>query len=148
LNDISPPKLAINMLRSLLLSILLILVISCSVRQNSILGTWYFDRFGGPHGEIAESKDIVNANQQDKGMMFTFATNNKFIVNRPDGGSSPNGTQDYQVLQNSRLIVIGIDTMRIMLLTSDILELCPTSGPRAALFLKRSKDGKTSMSAP
>jgi hypothetical protein len=148
LNNISPSKLAINMLRSLRLSIFLTLAISCSARQISILGVWYFDRFGGPHGEIAESEDIVKTNQHDKGMMFTFTKDNKLIVTLPDGASNPNGTQDYRVLQNPRLIVIAGDTMQIMLLTSDILELYPKNESKAALFLKRSKEGKTSLSAP
>jgi len=37
-----------------------------------ITGTWYFDRFGGPHGEIAESAEIVKANKLNKGLMITL----------------------------------------------------------------------------
>jgi hypothetical protein len=135
------------MLRSSLLSISLMFIIFCcaNAQQNNILGKWYFDRFGGPHGEIAESQNIVKANQQNKGMALTFTKDNKVTKDLPDGTSS---TVNYQLLANRKLIVLAGDTMRIMLLTSDILELYPITETRPALFLKRSKDGKSSMSAP
>ena len=57
-------------------------------------------------------------------------------------------TIDYKLLDDRREVVIGADTMQIMLLTSQILELYPNDQHQAALFLKRNKDGKTAMSAP
>jgi hypothetical protein len=54
----------------------------------------------------------------------------------------------FQYLASRQEIVLHGDTMKIMLLTLDILELYPISGTKPALFLKRNKDGKTSMSAP
>jgi hypothetical protein len=116
-----------------------------NAQQNAILGKWYFDRFGGPHGEIAESPDIVKANQQNNGISFTFTKDNKMFRVQPDGNSM---TVNYQVLPDRKQVVIERDTLQIMLLTSDILELYPITETRPALFLKRSKDGKTSMSAP
>ena len=57
-------------------------------------------------------------------------------------------TIDYKLLDDRREVVIGADTMQIMLLTSQILELYPNDQRQGALFLKRNKDGKTAMSAP
>jgi len=59
-----------------------------------------------------------------------------------------NSIADYQVSYDLRQVICAGDTLRIMLLTSEILELYPKDESRPALFLKRSKDGKTSMSAP
>lgn len=53
----------------------------------------------------------------------------------------------YKLFPDRKEVIIQGDTMRIMLLTADILELYPTSDTKPALFLKRTKNGKTSMSA-
>ena len=130
--------------------IYLMLTIACltNVQKPDISGTWYFDRFGGPHGEIAESPEIVKANKQNEGRIFTFTKDNKLISRQPGGMEINNSTVDYHVLPERRQVIIGSDTLQIILLTSEILELYPKNESRPALFLKRSKDGKTSMSAP
>jgi len=62
------------MFRHLHRSIFLFLILFCSFMDHKvdITGTWYFDRFGGPHGEIAESAEIVKANKLNKGLMITL----------------------------------------------------------------------------
>jgi hypothetical protein len=57
-------------------------------------------------------------------------------------------TSSFRLLAGGHEILLERDTMRIMLLTSEILELYPVSEQKPAMFLKRSKDGKTAMSAP
>jgi hypothetical protein len=138
------------MLRSLFASAALVFIFSCSVnsQRNSIQGIWYFDRFGGPHGEIAESPEAVKANRQNEGTMFNFTADNKLITSLQGGSINNNNTQNYQVLSDRRQIIIGGDTMQIMLLTPDILELYPITETKPAVFFKRTKDGKTSISAP
>lgn len=135
--------------RPLCFPVALMLIFSWSCTQKPDLsGTWYFDRFGGPHGEIAESPEIVQANRQDQGLTFTFAKDHKLIKSQEGGPNINNSTATYQVFYNRRQVIIEGDTLQIMLLTSEILELYPKNESRAALFLKRSKDGKTLMSAP
>jgi len=68
---------------------------------------------------------------------------NRFIV-----GKKNIAVVKFQVFYDRKEIVIDGETMKIMLLTKEILELYPKNENRSALFLKRSKDGKTSMSAP
>ena len=140
------------MLRSLLLAILPMLFLFCctNAQQKGILGKWYFDRFGGPHGEIAErsDSDMLRANKQDIGTTFTFAADNKLTVSPPGGSKNDSRSQDYQLFPDRKLVVIGSDSFRIMLLTSDILELYLVNETKPALFLKRTRDGKTAMSAP
>ena len=113
-------------------------------QQVTITGDWYFDRFGGPHGEIANSPNIVKANKDEDGTMFTLTKDGKFTTTQPNGFRN---TTDYQYIVKRRLVILGKDTMKVMLLTSKILELYPTNGKQPALFLKRAKGGKTSMSA-
>jgi hypothetical protein len=113
-----------------------------------IRGVWYFDRFGGPHSEIAMSADIANANKMDKGMSFTFRNDNKMITKPPGGHTADSTVVKYQVFYDRKEVVLDGVTMKIILLTSDILELYPKDESKPALFLKRSKNGKTSMSAP
>lgn len=138
------------MLHSLKLSICLMLVFSyaSNAQKPDISGTWYFDRFGGPHGEIAKSPEIVKANKQNEGLTLTFTKGNKMISSQPGGMKINNSTVNYQVLYDRKQVIIDSDTMRIMLLTSEILELYPKNETRPAIFLKRSKGGKTVMSAP
>jgi hypothetical protein len=129
------------------LTICLLFIFSCSgYGQNvDIYGKWYFDRFGGPHGEIANDGEIGKANKQNEGMSLTFTKDNKAIMQRKNGAAM---TAPFQLLADHKEIILRGDTMRIMLLTSTILELYPVSNDKPAMFLKRSKDGKTAMSAP
>jgi len=127
---------------------MLIFSFSSNAQKPDILGKWYFDRFGGPHGEIAESPEIVKANKQNKGLTLTFTKDNKMISSQQNGMKINNSTVNYQVLYDRKQVIIGSDTLQIKLLTSDILELYPKNESRPALFLKRSKDGKNLMSAP
>jgi hypothetical protein len=132
------------------LPICLLLIFSCfaGAQQPGILGVWYFDRLGGPLGEIASDPQILKANKQNEGLSLTFAKDNKMISSQQVGAKLNNSTVDYKVSYDRKQVIIGGDTMRIMLLTSDILELYPVNERRPALFLKRSKEGKTVMSAP
>lgn len=50
-------------------------------------------------------------------------------------------------IMDRKEVIIDDETMKIMLLTSEILDLYPKDENRPAPFLIRSKDGKTSMSA-
>src|SRR5882757_5169108 len=112
-----------SMLHSLHLSVFLMLIFSFSsnAQKPDILGKWYFDRFGGPHGEIAESAEIVKANKLNKGLMITFTKNNKMIYSQPGGMRQNNSIADYQVSYDLRQVICAGDTLRIMLLTSEIL---------------------------
>jgi hypothetical protein len=112
-------------------------------QKADIYGNWYFDRFGGPHGEIVKDGEIAKANKQNEGVSFTFTNDNKAILQQRNGATM---TASFQILAGRKEIVLHCDTMRIMLLTSDILELYPISEEKPAMFLKRSKDGKTAMS--
>lgn len=140
----------VGLLTILRWTILLPFVLLCSwnIQQLDVTGVWYFDRFGGPHGEIAESSSIVKANQQNKGTIYNFEKDRTLVRSRPGGTAGDVSTIKYQILYPSKLVIIGGDTLKIMLLTSQILELYPKDETRPALFLKRSKDGKTAMSAP
>ena len=113
-------------------------------QKAEIFGNWYFDRFGGPHGELVKDGEIAKANKQNEGYSFTFTKDNKAIFRQKNGATM---TAPFQLLESRKEIVLHGDTMRIMLLTSEILELYPISEEKPALFLKRSKDGKTAMSA-
>jgi hypothetical protein len=125
---------------------LLLTAISCySLQSQNITGTWYFDRFGGPYGEKAQSAEILKANQQNAGISFNFSQDNKLIIVNPDGTRK---TVNFTEIPAKKLLVIASDTMRIMLHTADILELYPISETKPAVFLKRTKDGKTLMSEP
>jgi hypothetical protein len=117
-------------------------------QKADIKGIWYFDRFGGPHGEISEDSEIVKANKENKGLTMSFTKDNKMISEQPGGMRVNNSVVNYQVFYDRKEVIISGDTLKIMLLTSEILELYPKDESRPALFLKRSKDGKTSMSAP
>jgi len=114
-------------------------------QKVEIYGKWYFDRFGGPHGEIVKDGEIAKANKQNEGFSFTFTNDNKVILQQKNGATM---TAPFQLLTSRKEIVLKGDTMRIMLLTPDILELYPISEEKPAMFLKRSNDGKTTMSAP
>lgn len=113
-------------------------------QKAEIYGKWYFDRLGGPHGEIVKDGEIAKANKQNEGISFTFTNDNKAILQQKDGSTM---TVPFQLLADRKEIVLQGDTMRIMLLTKDILELYPVSEEKPAMFLKRTRDGKTSMSA-
>ncbi|HEV3223994.1 hypothetical protein [Pedobacter sp.] len=117
-------------------------------QQADIRGVWYFDRFGGPHGEISKDSEIVKANKINKGLIITFKDDNKMISKPPGGNANNNSVVNYQVFYDCKEVIIDGETIKIMLLTSEILELYPKDESKPALFLKRSKDGKTSMSAP
>jgi hypothetical protein len=114
-------------------------------QQAEFTGDWYFDRFGGPHGEVAHSEDIDKANKQQAGSKFTFTNDGKFRTIQQDGTRN---TMDYGYLASRREIILGKDTLKIMLLTAKIMELYPVSGKQPTLFLKRSKNVRTAMSAP
>ena len=134
------------MLRRFHLAVCLILI-SCGPsygQKAEIYGKWYFDRFGGPHGEIAKDAKIAKANKQNEGLSFTFATDYKAILQQKNGATM---NVPFQLLASRKEIVLQGDTMRIMLLTSDMLELYPISEEKPAMFLKRSKVGQTAMSA-
>ena len=105
----------------------------------TVMGDWYFDRVGGPHGEVSHSKDIVKANADEAGYMFTLTKDGKFTTTQPNGTQN---TSDYQYIVKRHEIILGKDTMKIKLLTSKILELYPTNGKQPSLFLRRNKDGK------
>jgi len=113
-------------------------------QKAEIYGKWYFDRFGGPHGELVTDGEIAKANKQNEGYSFTFTKDNKAIFQQKNGATM---TAPFQLLERRKEVVLHGDTMRIMLLTSEILELYPISEEKPAMFLKRSKDGKTAMSA-
>jgi hypothetical protein len=98
--------------------------------------------------EIEENGEIGKANKTNKGMTMTFTNDGKMISKPPGGNTSNNIVVNYQVFYDRKEVIIDGETMKIMLLTSDILELYPKNESRAALFLKRNKDGKTSISAP
>ena len=134
------------MLRRFRLAVCLLLISYCPGygQKAEIYGKWYFDRFGGPHGEIVKDGEIAKANKQNEGFSFTFTNDNKAILQQKNGATM---TAPFQLLASRKEIVLQGDTMRIMLLTSDILELYPISEEKPAMFLKRSKDGKTAMSA-
>jgi len=117
-------------------------------QKADIKGLWYFDRFGGPHGEIAKSPGIIEANKMNKGMTITFTNDGKAIRKPPGGNAGDNSVVNYQVFYDRKEVILDGETLQIMLLTSEILELYNKDGTKAALFLKRSKDGRTSMSAP
>jgi len=123
-----------------------LLIFSCPGygQKAEIYGKWYFDRFGGPHGEISKDAEAVKANKQNEGLSLTFTKDNKVIMQRKTGDAM---TVPFKLLADKKEITLGRDTMRIMLLTSAILELYLVSEDRPAMFLKRSKDGKTAMSA-
>jgi|GEM_PF-3208567 len=113
-------------------------------QRAEIYGKWYFDRFGGPHGEIVKDGEIAKANKQNEGISFTFTNDNKAILQYKNGATV---AAPFQLLPSRKEIVLHGDTMHIMLLNSEILELYPVGEEKPAMFLKRSKDGKTAMSA-
>jgi len=134
------------MLRSFHLAVFLLLI-SCGPgygQTAGVYGKWYFDRFGGPHGEISRDAEIAKANKQNEGLSLTIVNDNKAIFQQKNGATM---SVPFQLLASQKEIVLQGDTLRIMLLTSDILELYPISEEKPAMFLKRSKDGKTAMSA-
>jgi hypothetical protein len=135
-------------MKLLLIGIIFCFHSSISYSQHAdINGVWYFNRFGGPHGEISDDPEIIKANKINKGLMITFTGDNKMISKLP--GNSANSTVvKYQVFYDRKEVIIDGVTMKIMLLTSDILELYPKDESRPALFLKRNKDSKTAMSSP
>ena len=112
-------------------------------QKAEMYGKWYFDRFGGPHGEIVKDGEIAKANKQNEGISLTFTRESTAILQQKNGATM---TAPFRILDDRKIILRG-DTMRIMLLTSDILELYPVSETKPAMFLKRDKDGKTAMSA-
>jgi hypothetical protein len=122
----------------------LLVIFSCTGygQKPEIYGKWYFDRFGGPHGEIANDGEIGKANRQNEGMTLTFTKDNKAILQQKSGAPM---TAPFQLLANRKEIVLRGDTMRIMLLNPSILELYPISDDKPAMFLKRNKDGKTAI---
>ena len=121
------------------------LILSCSDygQKAEIYGKWYFDRFGGPHGEVVKDGSIAEANKENEGFSLTFTKDNKAVLERRDGTKM---NAYFHYLASSEKIVLQEDTLQIMLLTSDMLELYPVSETKPAMFLKRNKDGKTSMS--
>jgi hypothetical protein len=130
------------------LFILSILLCPTRFQQPEITGTWYFDRYGGPHGEISKRAEILEANRLYQGTSFIFTKEGILIRDFPHGRQHNTTSINYRINYPSRLAIIGTDTMRIMLLTPQILELYPNNGKSMAMFLKRKKEGKTAMSAP
>ena len=114
-------------------------------QQAEFTGNWYFDRFGGPHGEVVKNADIDKANQQEAGFKFVFTKDGKFKSIEPNGMHT---TKDYEYLAGPRRIIIDGDTMKIAMLTSEAMELCPTNAKQPALFLRRNKEERTAMSTP
>jgi len=108
-----------------------------SLQQPDFTGDWYFDRFGGPHGEVAKGDSIDKATKKWTGYKFTFTRDGKCKTTEVDGTRD---TKFYQYIPEQRLVILEGDTMKIMLLTSRSLELYPTNGRQPALFLRRSKE--------
>lgn len=132
--------------KKFVLAVFSLLFLSCPGygQKAEIYGKWYFDRFGGPHGEVVKDGAIAEANKQNEGLSITFTKDDQAILDHGDGAKM-NGSFHY--LANQGKIVLQGDTLQIMLLTTDILELYPISETKPAMFLKRNKNGKTSMSA-
>lgn len=112
------------------------LFLLCFFQQPDFTGDWYFDRFGGPHGEVAKGDSIDKATKQWTGYKFTFTKDGKCKTTEQDGTRD---TKFYQYIADRRLVILEGDTMKIMLLTSRNLELYPTNGRQPALFLRRNK---------
>jgi hypothetical protein len=119
------------------LAICCLLILSCSAcgQKAEIYGKWYFDRFGGPHSEVVEDGEIARANKLNKGLSFTFTKDDGAIYEQADGAKM---NAPFHILPGRKGIVLHGDTLKIMLLTPDILELFPVSGTKPAMFLKRS----------
>jgi hypothetical protein len=66
-------------------AVFLILICSCTGHRVDLTGLWYFDRFGGPHGEISESPEIAEANKLNKGLTITFSNDNKMTSTQGGG---------------------------------------------------------------
>jgi hypothetical protein len=119
---------------------LLIAFLLFPAQQAELTGDWYFDRFGGPHGEIAKNDSIDKANKKFEGVKFTFTKDGKFRSVEQDG---THNTKAYEYIPGQRLVIVDGDSMKIMLLTAMNLELYPINGRQPTLFMKRSKEGKT-----
>src|ERR1700761_5456077 len=70
----------------------------------TVMGDWYFDRFGGPHGEVSHSAEIVKANKDEEGYMFTLTKDGKFTTTQPNGTQN---TSDYQYIAKRHEIILG-----------------------------------------
>jgi len=128
------------------LSLFLGMALFCPLQQPEFYGDWYFDHFGPRNGEVVKSDEIDKANKQEAGYKFTFTKDGKFFRTIQSDGSR--NTTDYGYLADRRLIIVGTDTMKIVLLTSQAMELYPINGKQPALFLRRNKDEKKATSTP
>ena len=106
------------------------------LQQTEFTGDWYFDHFGPRNGQVVKSDEIDKANKQEAGYKFTFTKDGKFRTIQSDGTRN---TTDYGYLANRRLIIVGTDTMKIVSLTSQAMELYPINGKQPALFLRRTQ---------
>jgi hypothetical protein len=121
------------------LLILFLFFISCTHPQKApITGLWYFDRFGGSHGEIAQDSSVIKVNMENKGLTINFTTDNKLISSQPGGLERNKFTTSYKILDDQSKIIINGDTMTIKVLTKDMLELF-IDNSMTALFLNRAK---------
>lgn len=125
--------------------LVLMALLFCPLQQADYTGDWYFDRFGGPNGEISHTDAIDKANKQEAGYKFTFTKDGKFRTVQSDGTRN---TTDYQYIHKGRLIVLGRDTMKIVRLTATAMALYPTNGKQPTLYLRRNKEVKGAGSAP
>lgn len=116
-----------------------------ALQQPEITGDWYFDRFGGPHGEVSKGDSIDKATKEWAGYKFVFTKDGRCRTIQQDGARV---TKNYEYIPSRGLVIFEKDTMKISLLTAQSLELYPINGKQPALFLKRNKDEKTAMNAP
>ena len=113
-----------------------------TLQEPEITGDWYFDRFGGPHGEVSKGDSIDKATKEWTGYKFVFTKDGKCRTIAKDGSRV---TKNIEYIPDRRLVIFEQDTMKIMLLTAQNMELYPVNGKQPALFLKRNKEEKTAM---
>jgi hypothetical protein len=115
------------------------------LQQTDFTGDWYFDHFGPRDGQVSQKEDIDKANKQEAGYKFTFTKDGMFRTIQSDGTRS---SMNYGYRADRRQIILGTDTMKIVSLTSQTMELYPINGKQPALFLRRNKDAKAVVSQP
>lgn len=108
----------------------------CPLQQADYTGDWYFDHFGPRNGQVVKSDELDKANKQEAGYKFTFTRDGKFKTTQSDGTRN---TTDYGYLADRRLIIVGTDTMKIVSLTAQTMELYPINGKQPAMFLRRTQ---------
>lgn len=91
-------------------TLIILMTILCSFQNKNdlkqkLIGTWKFERFEFPNYIQADSKQVKDANEANKGLEIRFTIDNKFISKQVNGRSENNNLLRYHLLSNPKNLI-------------------------------------------